>query len=65
MWSLIVLIFAIIYFAIIVNLSYRLGQQKTENAQQAAVIGFVLAFVPPIALIYLAVLFFKDDTAIV
>lgn len=65
MWNLIVVIFAIIYFATIVYLSYHLGQHKTDNAKQAAVIGFFLAFLPPLALIYLVYLFLKEDIAIV
>ncbi len=53
------------YLVFVVGVSYRLGTYKTENATKAAMLGFVLSFLPPLALIYLIVLFLKEDVAIV
>ncbi|WP_299082250.1 hypothetical protein [uncultured Paraglaciecola sp.] len=62
----IILIAAFLLFSIFVTWSaYRLGQNKTENARTAAIIGFVLAFFPPFALVYLLILLLKKDSAIV
>ncbi|GLX80438.1 hypothetical protein tinsulaeT_37780 [Thalassotalea insulae] len=58
-------IVAILYLITVTVLSYRLGKTKTENPKMAAIIGFVLAFLPPLALIYLAVLLFKEEVSIV
>ncbi|GAA0369216.1 hypothetical protein GCM10009092_36840 [Bowmanella denitrificans] len=53
-------------FVIVVTMcSYKLGKTKTENPRLAALIGLLVAFLPPLALIYLAILLFKDDVAIV
>lgn len=46
-------------------LSYKLGVNKTENPKRAAIIGFLLAFLPPLALIYLVILLLKNDSEIV
>jgi len=62
----IILTAAFILFLVFVTFSaYRLGKNKTENARTAAMIGFVLAFFPPFALVYLLVLLLKNDSAIV
>lgn len=62
----ILLVCAFLVFAgIIARVSYHLGQTKTENPKTAAWIGFALSFLPPIALIYLVVLFLKQDIDIV
>ena len=53
------------YVALITYLAYRLGKTKSENPKVTAMIGFGLAFIPPLALIYLAVLVFKDEVDIV
>ncbi|WP_241242387.1 hypothetical protein [Thalassotalea sp. G2M2-11] len=58
-------IIAILYLIIITVLSYRLGKTKTDNPKMAAIIGFILACLPPFALIYLAVLVFKDEVSVV
>ncbi|MBN7818650.1 hypothetical protein [Bowmanella yangjiangensis] len=55
-----------IVFVVTVTLcSYKLGITKTENPKLAALLGFLASFAPPLALIYLAVLLFKDDVAVV
>jgi hypothetical protein len=65
MWSLI-LVSAFLLFATAVTLiSYRLGLTKTDSARAAALIGLLLSFLPPLALIYLAFLSLKEDVAIV
>lgn len=56
---------ALIYITCVTVLSYKLGMNKTENAKRAAIIGFLLSFIPPLALIYIAVLLLKQDSDIV
>ncbi|WND03587.1 hypothetical protein QGN29_04265 [Temperatibacter marinus] len=65
MWSTTIILTAIIYISTITYISYRLGMRKTEDANRAALIGFFLAFLPPFALIYLVILFFKEEEGIV
>jgi 4-amino-4-deoxy-L-arabinose transferase-like glycosyltransferase len=61
-----ILITIFILFLVFVTVSaYRLGKNKTENARTAAMIGFVLAFFPPFALVYLLILLLKNDSSIV
>ena len=61
MLTLVFLVFA----ASMAAISYRLGRTKTENARLAGWIGFLLSFLPPLALIYVIVLSLKDDAATV
>lgn len=56
---------ALIYITCVTVLSYKLGINKTENAKRAGIIGFLLSFIPPLALIYIAVLLLKQDSDIV
>lgn len=42
-------------------LSFYLGKRKTQTPILATVIGVILAFIPPLALIYLAALVLKND----
>lgn len=56
---------ALIYITCVTVLSYKLGMNKTENAKRAGIIGFLLSFIPPLALIYIAVLLLKQDSDIV
>jgi len=65
MYSLIFFVAFILFLVFVTWSAYRLGQSKTENARTAAMIGFVLAFFPPFALVYLLILLLKDDSAIV
>ena len=65
MWFIIIALAIVIYFALVVKISYQLGKTKTDNAKIAATIGGLLAFIPPLALIYLVVLALKPDVSIV
>ncbi|WP_286271883.1 hypothetical protein [Thalassotalea hakodatensis] len=65
MWIILITAIYLMYLVFVVGVSYRLGTYKTENATKAAMLGFVLSFLPPLALIYLIVLFLKEDVAIV
>ena len=59
--SVLIVVLALLYFTVVVRLSYYLGQRKTETPTICAVVGFGLAFVPPFLLIYLALLVLKPD----
>jgi len=49
-------------FIIIVSvLSFYFGKRKTTNPKLTSLIGALLSFIPPLALIYLAVLVLKRD----
>ncbi len=56
------LIFAeLIVLPIIGFLAYYLGRRKTQNPVLAGFVGAFLAIIPPLGLIYLAVLLLKKD----
>lgn len=58
----IIIIFVIIIFAIVIgNLSYSLGKRKTNRPKIIAIVGILLSLIPPLALIYLAILALKKD----
>ncbi|MFY8274756.1 hypothetical protein AAEU32_11595 [Pseudoalteromonas sp. SSDWG2] len=42
-------------------LCYYLGKKKTNNPILCAIVGFFLAFIPPFALVFVAVLALKSD----
>jgi len=42
-------------------LSYYLGKRKTNTPKMATFIGVLLAFIPPLGLIYIAILVLKND----
>ena len=42
-------------------LSYYLGKRKTNTPIMATFIGVLLAFIPPLGLIYIAILVLKND----
>ena len=65
MWNFVLACVFILFAATVTLISYRLGQTKSDNARTAALIGFLLSFLPPLALIYLVVLSLKEDAAIV
>lgn len=65
MWSLLIVFVLIAYIATVTRLSYHLGLTKTDNAKRAALIGFIVSFLPPLALIYLVVLLFKEDVGVI
>jgi hydrogenase-4 membrane subunit HyfE len=55
----------IIFISVIVIvtsvLSYYLGKRKTNTPKMATFIGVLLAFIPPLGLIYIAILVLKND----
>jgi uncharacterized membrane protein len=53
----------IIFISVIVIgvLSYYLGKRKTNTPKMATFIGMLLAFIPPLGLIYIAILVLKND----
>ena len=60
--SFVFFVFFILYAILLVGgLSYYLGKRKTQNPKVTAVIGVLLSFIPPLALIYIAVLVLKND----
>lgn len=65
MFMILILLLGVVYVSGVTMISYKLGLTKTENPKVAAIIGFVASFFPPIALIYLAVLLFKEEVSIV
>jgi hypothetical protein len=52
----------VIFVSTITWLSYKLAQTRTHRPKLFAVVGFCLAFVPPVALVFIAFLAFKDET---
>lgn len=42
-------------------MSYYLGKRKTTTPKLATLIGIILSFIPPLGIIYLAVLVLKND----
>jgi hydrogenase-4 membrane subunit HyfE len=42
-------------------LSYYLGKRKTNTPKMATLIGMLLAFIPSLGLIYIAILVLKND----
>ncbi|RUO39124.1 hypothetical protein CWE22_10205 [Pseudidiomarina aestuarii] len=51
----------ILFMIVTIIVTYLLGKRKTQNAGWAAFVGFLTAFVPPIALLYMIVLVMKKD----
>lgn len=49
-------------FALVVGiLSFILGKKKTTNPVLCGIVGFLTGFMPPLGLIFLAVLVLKND----
>ena len=65
MYAILMFLGACLFIGTVTVVSYKLGERKTENPKMAALTGFLLAFLPPLALIYLAVLVFKEDVSVV
>ncbi|WP_185817530.1 hypothetical protein [Shewanella atlantica] len=52
----------ILFTAVVVGiLSFYLGKRKTQTPILATIIGIILSFIPPLALVYLAALVLKND----
>ncbi len=55
----------IFVFAVVIGIvSYYLGQRKTEHPLVAGILGFVLSLIPPIGLIFVSVLLFKQKNGV-
>ncbi|MEP1446215.1 MAG: hypothetical protein ABJK37_08910 [Paraglaciecola sp.] len=65
MWTIIIALTSLLFVLTVTWLSYYLGRTKTENPIAAGVVGFLVSFVPPIALVYLVVLSLKEEVATV
>lgn len=52
----------IVFISTISWLSYKLAETRSKNPSVYAVIGFLLSFLPPVALIFIAALAFKDES---
>lgn len=65
MWSIILAVAFLLFVAVVTWLSYSLGRTKTENPKAAGVVGFFLALIPPVGLIYLAILVLKEEVTTV
>ena len=50
-----------VFILLITLISYFLGKKKTTTPKMTTLIGFLLAFIPPLGLIYIAFLVLKDD----
>jgi len=46
---------------VITGFSFYLGKRKTQNVKTTTFIGFLLSFIPPLGLIFIAVLALKND----
>ncbi len=53
--------FMLLFILLITVISYFLGKKKTSTPKMTAFIGFLLAFIPPFGLIYIAFLVLKND----
>jgi hypothetical protein len=53
----------IIFVSVIISgvISYYLAKRKTSTPKIATFIGVLLAFIPPLGLIYIAILVLKND----
>jgi Na+-driven multidrug efflux pump len=55
--------FIFISMFVITGLSFYLGKRKTQNVKITTFIGFLLSFMPPLGLIFVAVLALKNDVS--
>jgi len=65
MFATLIIVLGIAFITAVTWASYTLGKTKTENARVAGIIGFMLCFIPPFALIYLVVLLVKPEVDVV
>lgn len=52
----------LVFISTITWLSYKLGETKAMNAKLSSVLGFILSFIPPLALFYIGFLAFKNES---
>ena len=50
-----------VWIVIATILTFFLAKRKTQTPIIATIIGFVLAFIPPVSMIYLIVMVLKND----
>ncbi|MFT4654883.1 MAG: hypothetical protein ACI82S_002543 [Patiriisocius sp.] len=50
----------LVFISTITWLSYKLGETKSMNAKTSCILGFFLSFLPPIALLYIGFLAFRE-----
>lgn len=65
MYFITAMIVAVLYIGLVTYLSYQLAKHKTNEPYKAAVIGFLLCFLPPLSLIYLVILLLKSDVDVI
>ncbi len=53
--------FYLVFVLLIGILSYYLGKRKTQTPKLATFFGVILAFIPPLALLYIIILIIKND----
>ena len=63
MFEFIFVVSCLVFVSTITWLSYKLGETKSMNAKVSSIIGFVLAFIPPLALFYIGFLAFKNESS--
>lgn len=52
----------LVFISTITWLSYKLAETRTDKPSLFAIIGFCTSFIPPIALVFIAVLAFKEES---
>lgn len=65
MYSIIAVGIAFVYIGIVTYLSWQLAIAKTNDPRTAALIGFLLSFIPPLAMIYLVILLLKPEVDVI
>lgn len=65
MYLLAIIVTYVGFIAFSTIISYQLGKTKTENPRTAGILGFILGFLPPLALVYLIILALKEDVGTV
>jgi len=55
--------FILLSIIIVSGLSYYLGKRKTKNVKITTFIGFLLSFIPPLGLLFIAILALKNDVS--
>jgi len=56
-----VFLFIVVLVVVMAVICFKLGKRKAETPVLASVIGALTAYIPPLALIYLAALVLKTD----
>ena len=64
MFAFLFIVACVVFISTITWLSYKLGETKTNSAKGSCALGFLLSFLPPLALVYIGLLAFKDDRTV-